>query len=298
MLIGRRRATKGSSSGLHHDFHDNVYILIKGRKRFTLFSPDDALHLHTKGKIRLVHPNGLINYRGNVETRQDGLNLVAARSHRISTIKKEIGLLQDLIETSKKRPLDSDHARNLLSFKRRKLSNLQSEWMSLCADSDDFEDDFRLSDDDEQDRKDEDSPIRDQDDDQEKEEEQEEEEEVPLAHFSEIPTRLLHPLSGIGKGHNKETERKKRKQQQQQQQEEEKMFPGLKKAKSHTVFVEAGQMLFLPCGWFHEVTSFSPKDDRNHGHMAFNFWFHPPSTTDFDHPYDDDFWETHLSSLL
>lgn len=25
---------EGSSSGLHHDFHDNLYLLLRGRKRF------------------------------------------------------------------------------------------------------------------------------------------------------------------------------------------------------------------------------------------------------------------------
>ena len=30
------RSLKGSSSGLHHDFHDNLYVLIRGRKRFFL----------------------------------------------------------------------------------------------------------------------------------------------------------------------------------------------------------------------------------------------------------------------
>ena len=28
------------------------YILLKGEKRFTLFSPDQALHMHTHGSIR------------------------------------------------------------------------------------------------------------------------------------------------------------------------------------------------------------------------------------------------------
>ncbi|KAG5456260.1 MAG: cupin-like domain-containing protein, partial [Olpidium bornovanus] len=63
----------GTSSGLHHDFHDNLYVLLRGRKRFTLFSPHDAGRLYLYGRLSHVHPNGLINYRG-AETRSDGAN--------------------------------------------------------------------------------------------------------------------------------------------------------------------------------------------------------------------------------
>lgn len=57
----------GASSGLHHDFHDNLYILLRGRKRFQLWSPDCALQMHTHGDISKVHPNGRIVYCGQVK---------------------------------------------------------------------------------------------------------------------------------------------------------------------------------------------------------------------------------------
>ena len=43
--------SEGRSSGLHHDFHDNLYILIRGEKRFHLYSPGDALNMYTQGSI-------------------------------------------------------------------------------------------------------------------------------------------------------------------------------------------------------------------------------------------------------
>ncbi|EPQ31066.1 uncharacterized protein PFL1_01255 [Pseudozyma flocculosa PF-1] len=53
---------EGKSSGLHHDFHDNLYILLSGYKRFLLFPPSAHRHLHPRGQIEKVHPNGLIVY--------------------------------------------------------------------------------------------------------------------------------------------------------------------------------------------------------------------------------------------
>ncbi|KAL7753142.1 hypothetical protein RI367_001595 [Sorochytrium milnesiophthora] len=73
----------GTSSGLHHDFADNMYVLLRGRKRFTVFSPRDAavMYLHgdntatKKSKKRglrgmHVHANGLISYMPGI--RSDG----------------------------------------------------------------------------------------------------------------------------------------------------------------------------------------------------------------------------------
>ena len=51
-----------SSSGLHHDFHDNLYLLIRGRKRFRLFPPSAAELLRVSGNLRKIHQNGLIVY--------------------------------------------------------------------------------------------------------------------------------------------------------------------------------------------------------------------------------------------
>lgn len=64
----------------------------------------------------------------------------------------------------------------------------------------------------------------------------------------------------------------------------------------------AGEMLYLPAGWFHEVTSHGAAlagDGVNSSpsglHMAFNYWFHPPSSCgpdDFTRPYGESgFWE-------
>ena len=59
-------APTGASSGLHHDFHDNLYVLLRGRKRFRLWPPTQAARMCTHGKLQRIHPNGRIVYEGQV----------------------------------------------------------------------------------------------------------------------------------------------------------------------------------------------------------------------------------------
>ena len=74
-------------------------------------------------------------------------------------------------------------------------------------------------------------------------------------------------------------------------------FPLFANAIGTDFFVDAGEMLYLPTGWFHEVTSYSsnPCADKLALHMAFNYWFHPPTMlqeADVLEPYEDQFWES------
>jgi Cupin-like domain len=52
------RSARGTSSGLHHDFHDNLYVLLSGTKRFRLFPPALARRMYTHGEVQAVHSNG------------------------------------------------------------------------------------------------------------------------------------------------------------------------------------------------------------------------------------------------
>ena len=66
MWMGNNKS--GASSGLHHDYHDNLYVVLRGRKRFRLYSPRDAGRMRTRGELLRVHPNGRINYVGEETT--------------------------------------------------------------------------------------------------------------------------------------------------------------------------------------------------------------------------------------
>ena len=66
-------------------------------------------------------------------------------------------------------------------------------------------------------------------------------------------------------------------------------------ASSNAAFAElnAGDALYLPASWFHEVRSFGQEE----GHLALNYWFHPPDNIEgtekdaFATPYSSTVWQ-------
>ena len=100
LFLDRLFTAAGSSSGLHPDFHDNLYILLRGRKRFRLWSPDQAPQLYTHGHLERVHPKGCIVYLGQVKqhTAQTGLQLWQVLRPPCASLhgSELLGSLQDL----------------------------------------------------------------------------------------------------------------------------------------------------------------------------------------------------------
>ena len=238
MWMGCSRAASGSSSGLHHDYHDNLYVLVKGNKSFDLYSPKYASHMKTHGAATRVHPNGLINYEG-YETNADG---TTAHDRRVSEIKRKIQEAEGKLHLLEQQ--EGCDQEKLEAAERELDEALELELeISMLEESDD------------------------QQDSQEKEEEEEEEEK------SKGQVRVI-------------ASNKKRDQppnfsglmEEEQKQLREKCL-GLQ------VHLSAGQMLYLPCGWFHNVTSRNAAPHTYH--LAFNYWFYPPDNlgTDPKAPY-------------
>lgn len=96
----------GSSSGFHHDFHDNFYLLISGEKQFRLSSPNFTEARPTFGCQRskevVVHKNGLISYAGS-SVREDGAMVTDVLKWKIS---KNPDNLEELREELEERLLD------------------------------------------------------------------------------------------------------------------------------------------------------------------------------------------------
>jgi hypothetical protein len=235
-----------ASSGLHHDFHDNLYILVHGRKKITLFSPFDAKYLYTYGKIEKICKNGLIQYEKHL--RDDGAYLADVANWKLQKAQQELEQCEEagLDTTEAEERLDEAMDECLL------YENPQGD-----DDNDSINDEEILK------RK---PPTKQISDASSKKSERSE----PNS-FSRIDVATLHE-SGPSK-----------------------KFPLLAKANRMTVELKAGEALYIPAGWFHEVTSLGENDDGLH--MAVNYWMCPPTTNNFENPYEDTYWKEQWMEL-
>ncbi|KAI8853893.1 cupin-like domain-containing protein [Chytridium lagenaria] len=72
-------------------------------------------------------------------------------------------------------------------------------------------------------------------------------------------------------------------------------------SKINPKILHGSEMLYLPASWFHEVHSYPPNASKSPIHLAFNYWYHPPTTSSFKSPYEDPYWEERwreMTSLL
>ncbi|KAG7361775.1 cupin-like domain containing protein [Nitzschia inconspicua] len=247
----------GASSGLHHDYHDNFYLLLQGTKRFRLFSPDCAPMLHVYGTIHHIYPNGRISYVGS-EAREDGVPL------------DELKRVNDNNPQSDEDEEDDDEEEIVIG-------------KGFDYVSDEEEDDTEFDENDQTDDFDEIMGVRTAG----------EGDELEEVNGSKIPHQgtvddthpdsfsVINPCEA-----NQDALFKK--------------FPEYKSCRQIVVELKAGQILYLPAGFFHEVTSYSntndsvQTNDMGNCHMALNYWYHPPDAlgeSDFGSPYKDDFWK-------
>ena len=211
ILMNRGLPTKNSTStGLHHDHADNLYVLVQGKKRFTLFSPDFAHHLYTTGDIRMIYDTGVIDYVRN------------EKAKNWTNVRADGGCIESENDEEKK------------------------------CDSSDSDNEIKQ-----------DPPS-----------------------FTKIPPALLH-LDEADKSHLNHLETYSKAN-----------FPKFHEIKdsSAQVTLEDGDLLYLPAGWFHEVTSFGD-DEKNNVHVALNYWFVPPDGESISRPYTDSVWNDDFESF-
>ena len=263
-----------------------------------LFPPKEVEHLYPYGQLDRLHPNGLISYT-DAPVRSDGLPYSVALKARVKALEQKI----ESMPTGKgKKKQNTKERQALLDAYEEALDELAKDALEGVngVELEDVEDDFDALMADMEGDPDcdfEDGSLADlaapgvEDDDEESEQEDGEDggtftgskdeggsgAESEPSSFSRIPTAYIHqhhklpttavlPAGFVSDG-----------------------FPDLLKAsKPFVIELNAGEMLYLPASWWHEVTSFSTGDDENDVHMAFNYWFYPPDKLDrFEQPYED-----------
>ncbi|PCH42780.1 Clavaminate synthase-like protein [Wolfiporia cocos MD-104 SS10] len=293
LWLGRSGA--GTSSGLHHDYHDNLYCLLRGRKRFVLFPPAAHAHLAPHGVVHAVHANGVIAY--DPSARADGLDARTAAKARVRALEGRLGALgsrgKGKGKGKGKGRADTEERRGLLGAledARRELAALAGEGGSDDEDEDEDEDEGgealddcgSLAGDLEDGVDDYDALMGGADDELDGDEggagpsgEDARGEEPPS--FSRIPAALLHRHLGLPTTARLPEDTPAD------------AFAGLAEATAYVVELRAGEMLYLPASWWHEVTSTSEPgaEEGPEVHMAFNYWFYPPGGGSFEEPYED-----------
>ncbi|KAJ3024073.1 DnaJ sub C member 7 [Thoreauomyces humboldtii] len=235
-----------TSSTLHHDFQDNLYTLLEGRKQFTIFSPKDADKMYLHGSVLRVAPNGYVHYEKGF--RDDGANCrdvleykLRLAEHDMWQVEEADGSVAEIcaakerledVLTALSNPIDGEYLDDPpVGYSTRELPDTVSHPAKKA----------KLDVPEEADGK-----------------------KLPPPSFSRIPTSVLTAN------------------------EPSPEFPLLAKATRCTFTLNAGDALYLPAGWFHEVSSSNAEGDKPH--MALNHWLAPPTKKSFKQCYKDDYW--------
>lgn len=313
--IGATRNGATTSSGLHHDYHDNLYLLLNGRKRFRLFPPSDTEKLYPRGAVLQIHANGRINYV-NAETAADG-RIEDHHRHAANDTDPTPSLQQQRGGVSREdvglqvSQLEEDEMREVIML-------LHSMGEASISDEGEVEIDFNhLSD-----------AALTALDTLLRKTNVDAADGVAEQHKTNhtLAARLLHGGSGGsggsgggGGGGNRDRDGGGSGPPNHSIMPREVAnvppaasteFPFYEHATELSVELEAGQMLYMPCGWWHEVTSEGngaaaeatdvapglekaapPSQPKSQLHAAINYWFHPPDAASFASPYTNPFFE-------
>ncbi len=264
----------GASSGLHHDYHDNLYILLRGRKKFRLYSPKDTEKIPKRGNLYKVHPNGRINYDGE-ETTAYGADLKSDAAAKASRAKEDAE--QKLIDAEKAVEEGKPGAQEQLERAEEMLEQAMDALIDAEMGSDDDDGDDESGGEDGEDKsQDDDDDINGECNNEEEETLSDKEEDLKTSrnlvdktvkdpnNFSIIDPKMLLDEEQLNT-----------------------KFPEMKHTTPAFCSLEVGDILYLPASWWHEVNSVGGAN----GHLALNYWFHPPdSSNNFESPYSTDFW--------
>jgi Cupin-like domain len=328
-----------ASSGLHHDFHDNLYCLIHGFKLLRLAPPHAVDGLRMAGTVHTVHKNGRIVYHEQ-SSATAGAAAAILPSSTGSNQRQQQQSLEMLLPGDC--PIRPDGA--LVSVERLVQLELRKEGVEqqlealdrgetcgesqralLEAELDEIEEellDFEIEDNPHENGEGEDFGDEDYDDDDDEDSEagvffgdQSEVKMPPNKRVklfrSSIATTDTEPAADIVsvKRQSVQNVRNDEGSITKNANDEQLPVPPNFVVEENAcipfewVEMRAGDVMYLPAGWFHEVFSMgSDTGTDNDGatttnngiHMAINYWVHPPDVgpgTSFTKPYLSTFWQ-------
>lgn len=257
---------EGTSSGLHHDFHDNFYILLSGQKRFRIFKPSwkACQQLKVHGTPHEIFANGLISYGNSLCS--DGLTSIMKAQLRTD-------VCEDLLHQARASGLGLEEAE---SRYEEAMDNLLQCKLENCEESEDG--DFESGDESEASTGG--DHIGEADSGEDDVGSEDKGEAFPgIEHLPEFNADQEIQISEDPDGDeslNASTSASvsddppsfsRLSNQEVTEMLESEVLEGSE------FVLEAGQMLYLPASYFHEVISTSKGHDY---HMAINYWFFPP----------------------
>lgn len=245
---------EGTSSGLHHDFHDNFYSLLSGEKRFRIFRPSwkacKKLQIH--GKPHEIFDNGLISYDGSLCS--DGLTTITKAQLRVDVRDR-------LLAEARSTGIEIEQAESLYEAAMDELLEAKLEHGDGSEDGD-FEANAEFDD--------EVGGYEDNDG-------EDEEDEDTFETLADLQESRSDCTDGITEGLTPSGETST---------DEPASFSSLSSAdvkklleddslEGSEFVLRKGEILYLPASYFHEVISMSGQQDF---HMAVNYWFYPPDS--------------------
>nr|KAJ3420979.1 DnaJ sub C member 7 [Polyrhizophydium stewartii] len=295
LWIGATDLPEGTSSGLHHDHHDNFYLLKAGSKRFRLFSPRETERMYLHGSVTKVHPNGLQEYAGSHSSggkggrsdgpqhgvRGDGAFVEDVAGYHLQLAQEAL----DAAETEE----ETERAEKQLDDAMAEMLQYQDDETALTEDEDEVDESLRGQVMPASERRKRSAPTDGPRDGKKARtagsNAAEPTKTSTTAATSEPPSFSRVPvadLDAVAAGRRPSQ-----------------AFTKIADATMVTLQLSAGEALYLPAGWFHEVRSFGAGSKAAAGvrvgalanhHLALNFWLVPPTTADFEQPYEDWYW--------
>lgn len=302
----------GTSSGLHHDFHDNLYILLRGQKTFQLLPPSLLGIIPMYGNPRRVHSNGLIQYAGSRNmTRSDGVPMSALdrdhiesqmerASERMERVMEKIDIFQKRKGTGKGKgrkdvEKEKERERELEREREDAIEGVEAaegvmedylEYELMRIEEGEGEGDGEGEGQGEGQGDDEGEGVGEEKGENDVHSPEKKRRKVSPSSSSSSSSFIIPPPSPSPSPSPSEGPDHFSRLSVSQLPAH---FSSLSSPLPPLITCElkSGQMLYLPASWYHSVFSANDADFPDGCHVALNYWFYPPDGTSVELPYRD-----------